>query len=49
MFGGVIRPLEPAPPEYVTLSMHPASDGEIVAVAQRNTLWEAAQFRRRFP
>ena len=41
------RPLEPAPPGYVTLSM-PASDREFVALAQWNMLWEAAQFRRRF-
>ena len=48
IFGGVVRPLEPAPPEYVTLSMRPASDREFVALAQWNMLWEAAQFRRRF-
>ena len=33
IFGGVVRPLEPAPPEYVTLSMRPASDREFVALA----------------
>jgi hypothetical protein len=33
MFGGVVRPLEPAPPEYVTLSMRPASDRAFVALA----------------
>ena len=48
IFGGVVRPLEPAPPEYVTLSMRPASDREFVALPQWNMLWEAAQFRRRF-
>ena len=44
-FSGVVRPLEPAPPEYVTLSMRPASDREFVALAQWNMLWEAVQFR----
>ena len=47
IFGGVVRPLEPAPPEYVTLSMRPASDREFVRL-QWNMLWESAQFRRRF-
>ncbi|WP_075766167.1 hypothetical protein [Actinoalloteichus fjordicus] len=48
IFGGVVRPLEPAPPEYATLSMPHTSDGDFVALAQWNMLWEAAQFRRRF-
>lgn len=48
LFGGVVRPLEPAPPEYVTLSMLRTLDRELVAVAEWNMLWEAAQFRRRF-
>lgn len=48
IFGGVARPLEPAPPEYATLSMSHPSDREVVALAQWNMLWEAAQFRRRF-
>ncbi len=48
LFGGVVRPLEPAPPEYVALSMA-RPDMELVgAVGQWNMLWEAAQFRRRF-
>ena len=34
IFSGVVRPLEPTPPEYVTLSMHPASNREFVALAQ---------------
>lgn len=49
MFGGVVRPLEPTPPEYVTLSMPESSSLEMVgAVGRWNMLWEAAQFRRRF-
>ena len=48
IFSGVVRPLEPTPPEYVTLSMRSASDREFVALAQWNMLWEAAQFWRRF-
>ena len=31
IFSGVVRPLEPAPPEYVTLSMRPESDRKFVA------------------
>jgi hypothetical protein len=49
LFGGVVRPLEPAPPEYVALAMPHTSDLELVgAVGQWNMLWESAQFRRRF-
>jgi hypothetical protein len=49
LFGGVIRPLEPARPEYVALAMPQTSDQKLVAaVGQWNMLWEAAQFRRRF-
>jgi len=49
LFGGVVRPLEPAPPEYVALAMPHTSDLELVgAVGQWNLLWESAQFRRRF-
>ncbi|WP_205856341.1 hypothetical protein [Phytoactinopolyspora endophytica] len=48
VFAGVVRPLEPASPEYVTLSTPHTSDREFLAVAQWNMLWEAAQFRRRF-
>lgn len=36
LFGGAVRPLEPASPEYVTLSMPYASDREFVAVAEWN-------------
>jgi hypothetical protein len=39
IFAGVVRPFEPAPREYVTLSMRPASDREFVALAQWNMLW----------
>ncbi|TDD37504.1 sigma-70 family RNA polymerase sigma factor [Nonomuraea terrae] len=49
LFGGVVRPLEPAPPEYVTLRMSYPRDLEFTgAVGRWNMLWEAAQFRRRF-
>lgn len=49
MFGGVIRPTEPAPAEYVTLPRPASMDLEMVgAVGRWNMLWEAAQFRRRF-
>jgi hypothetical protein len=48
IFSGVVRPVQPAPPEYVTLSMPHTSDREFLAIAQWNMLWEAAQFRRRF-
>jgi hypothetical protein len=48
IFGGVVRPLEPAPPEYVTLPAAYTSPEEFLAIAQWNMLWEAAQFRRRF-
>lgn len=49
LFSGVVRPLEPAPPEYVALAMPHTSDLELAgAVGQWNMLWESAQFRRRF-
>jgi hypothetical protein len=48
IFSGVVRPLERAPPGYVTLTMRPASSREFDALAQWNMLWEAGQFRRRF-
>jgi hypothetical protein len=46
----VVRPLEPDPPEYVTLPMpgHLMGNEMGVAVAKWNLLWESAQFRRRF-
>lgn len=48
IFNGVVRPLEPAPPEYATLLTPHTSDREFVAIAKWNMLWESAQFRRRF-
>lgn len=49
LFAGVVRPLEPAPPEYVTLTMsQPVGMDFAGAVGEWNMLWEAAQFRRRF-
>ncbi|WP_231109956.1 sigma-70 family RNA polymerase sigma factor [Mycobacterium avium] len=52
MFRAVIRPDVPASPEYVTIPMQ-AADREArltkqLAVSKWNTLWEAAQYRRRF-
>nr|MDT0667662.1 sigma-70 family RNA polymerase sigma factor [Micromonospora sp. DSM 115978] len=48
-FDGVVRPVESAPPEFVTLTMSHASGLDLVAsVGQWNMLWEAAQFRRHF-
>ncbi|ACZ83731.1 hypothetical protein Sros_0708 [Streptosporangium roseum DSM 43021] len=49
----IVRPLAPAPPEYVTLPLLGAGIGERqwdvpLAIAKWNMLWEAAQFRRRF-
>ena len=50
----ILRPVTPARPEYVTITLPPAQiriDESIrgsVAVAEWNWLWEAAQFRRRF-
>lgn len=53
MYSKMVRPLDPAPPEYVTVPMEPwllldqrANLG--VAVARWNLLWEAGQLRRRF-
>ncbi|GLZ30907.1 hypothetical protein Lesp02_30960 [Lentzea sp. NBRC 105346] len=49
IFGGMVRPIEPAPPEYVTISMpYPSSNREFLALVKWNMLWEAAQLRRRF-
>lgn len=48
----VIRPVTPEPPEYVTVPLRTrGNDDSIkrdVAIARWNSLWEAAQFRRRF-
>lgn len=38
IFGGVVRTLDPAPPEYVTLSTRPASDREFVALAREHAV-----------
>jgi hypothetical protein len=48
IFAGVIRPLQPAPAEYVAIPMERPSMALAAQVGQWNTLWEAAQFRRRF-
>lgn len=48
IYKGVIRPVDPLPPEYVTLPSPRLSTPEMVAISQWNMLWEAGQFRRRF-
>ncbi|KOX08868.1 sigma-70 family RNA polymerase sigma factor [Nocardiopsis sp. NRRL B-16309] len=48
MFTGVVRPLEPQLPDYVTIPMVHASAELVVQVSKWNVLWEAGQFRRRF-
>jgi hypothetical protein len=50
MMKRVVRPLRPAPPEYVTLPMpgHILASDLAFTVAKWNVLWESAQFRRRF-
>jgi hypothetical protein len=52
LYRRVIRPHVPLPPEYVTLpTTGTAGDDRTrleVAIANWNTVWEAAQFRRRF-
>lgn len=48
VYGGVIRPVQPEPPDYVAIRMD-YSDLEIAGMVGRwNMLWEAGQFRRRF-
>jgi hypothetical protein len=53
MCKAVVRPLDPARPEYVTVPLRPGirDDANLalaVAISKWNLLWEAAQFRRRF-
>jgi hypothetical protein len=50
MYRAVIRPEEPAPPEYLTVPPLPGmSELETAGVISSwNMLWEAGQFRRRF-
>jgi hypothetical protein len=49
MARATVRPDEPEPPEYIAIEMpHPATSELLLAVAQWNLHWEAAQFRRRF-
>lgn len=52
MYQRILRALEPAPPEYVTVPLSPKdrSDAGLrlsVAIAEWNVMWEAGQFRRR--
>lgn len=49
-YRAVIRPREPAPPEYVTVPLSGRYDEAdlSIAVTRWNLLWEAAQLRRRF-
>src|SRR4051812_6554259 len=46
-YRGVIRPTDPAPPEYVTVPIAGGFSELALAVAEWNMLWEAAQYRRR--
>lgn len=48
MFTEVIRPTEPASPEYFSIPMDYDSLELAGAVGRWNVLWESAQFRRRF-
>ncbi|BCJ67977.1 sigma-70 family RNA polymerase sigma factor [Polymorphospora rubra] len=50
MYRAVVRAQDPAPPEYVTvpLPVRLEDPRSTVAVSQWNSLWESAQFRRRF-
>jgi len=48
MFGGVIRPVEPQLPDYVSIEMNHPDLEMAVQVGRWNMLWEAGQFRRRF-
>ncbi len=48
LYAGVIRPVDPAPSEFVTLRMPRRSLEMAGAIGSWNLLWEAAQFRRRF-
>lgn len=48
LFSGVIRPIQPALPDYVAIEMDPPSLEIGGQVGMWNLLWEAAQFRRRF-
>lgn len=50
MAQAVIRPESAEPPEYVTLKLPGglAESRYVVAVSEWNSMWEAAQFRRRF-
>lgn len=47
-YSGVVRPLEPELPDYVTIDMGQHSMELVGRVGMWNMLWEAAQFRRRF-
>lgn len=47
LYKGMVRPVDPAPPEYATVSMPEGSLEWIAAVARWNMLWEAGQYRRR--
>ena len=53
MCKAVVRPQDPARPEYISVPMRPGiwDDANLalsVAISKWNMLWEAAQFRRRF-
>ena len=48
MFRAVLRPDVPERPEFVTMPIRSTADRDAVVVAEWNSLWEAAQYRRRF-
>lgn len=48
MFGGVIRPVDPQPPDYVAIQMDQSNPEIGGQVGMWNMLWEAGQCRRRF-
>jgi hypothetical protein len=50
MYEGIIRPLQPEPPQFITIPMGsgPGSRELKNAVSMWNMIWEAGQFRRRF-
>lgn len=49
LFNAIVRPADPDPPSYAVLAelTHPKPEA-LVAVAEWNMLWEAAQYRWRF-
>jgi hypothetical protein len=48
MFDGIVRPNNPAPPEYAAIRLRWRDTKTAVAISQWNMVWESAQFRRRY-